>query len=47
MPKTGGRSLQDIILRKYSYKKFVTDAHGNAEEVAAWSEERKRNIRYI
>ena len=47
IPKTGGRSLQDIILRKYSDEEVIIDAHEKFREISAWDEERKRNIRYI
>ena len=47
IPKTGGRSLQHILLRKYSGDEVVVDAHNKLDEIADWPEERKRNIRYL
>ena len=47
IPKTGGRSLQGIILRKYSNEEVITDAHENSAEIAEWHDERKRRIKYI
>jgi len=47
IPKTGGRSLQNILLRKYSSDEVVVNAHNKLDEIADWSEERKRNIRYL
>ncbi len=47
IPKTGGRSLQSILLRKYSSDEVITDAHNNLGEISEWSEERKRRIRYL
>lgn len=47
IPKTGGRSLQNILLRKYSPREVVTDAHKKLDEIAEWPEERKRRIRYL
>ena len=47
IPKTGGRSLQNIILRQYSVEEVITDAHQKLGEIAAWSDEHKRAIRYI
>jgi hypothetical protein len=47
IPKTGGRSLQNILLRQYSDDEIVVDAHSKLDEIAAWPEERKRGIRYL
>jgi hypothetical protein len=47
IPKTGGRSLQNIILRNYSEDEVVVDAHKKGDELSAWDEERKLNIRYV
>jgi hypothetical protein len=47
IPKTGGRSLQNILLRRYSGDEAVVDAHNKLDEIADWPEERKRNIRYL
>jgi hypothetical protein len=47
IPKTGGRSLQNIILRQYSDKEVITDAHEKLQEITAWSDEQKRDIHYI
>lgn len=47
IPKTGGRSLQNIILRKYSDNESIIDAHEKYGEIDSWSEEQKKNIHYI
>lgn len=47
IPKTGGRSLQSIILKKYRDAEVITDAHEKFGEIAEWSDEHKRNIHYI
>lgn len=47
IPKTGGRSLQNILLRRYSKEEIITDAHEILDQIADWSDERKRNIRYL
>jgi hypothetical protein len=47
IPKTGGRTLQNIILRQFSEDEVITDAHGKLKEIGAWSEEQKHKIRYI
>ena len=47
IPKTGGRSLQNILLRKYSSDEVITDAHNRLDEIAEWSDDRKRRIRYL
>ncbi len=47
IPKTGGRSLQNILLRRYSKDEAIVNAHGRLDEIAAWPEERKRRIRYL
>ncbi len=47
IPKTGGRSLQNILLRRYSKDEAIVNAHGRMEEIAGWPEARKRQIRYL
>jgi len=47
IPKTGGRSLQNIISKKYTDEEIITDAHEKFGEIVEWSEERRRNIHYI
>ena len=47
IPKTGGRSLQNILLRQYSDDEIVVDAHSKLDEIANWSDERKRSLRYV
>ena len=47
IPKTGGRSLQNILLRQYSEEEVITDAHEILDQISDWPEEKKRNIRYL
>jgi len=47
IPKTGGRSLQAILLRKYPSDEAIINAHDRLNEIAQWSDERKRKIRYL
>lgn len=47
IPKTGGRSLQNILLRKYSSDEVITDAHTKLNEISEWPDDRKRQIRYL
>ena len=47
IPKTGGTSLQNILLRKYSKDQTVTNAHTKLEELSSWTESKKNNIRYM
>jgi len=47
IPKTGGRSLQNILLRRYSSDQVVINAHGHLDEMSEWPEERKRAIKYL
>jgi hypothetical protein len=47
IPKTGGRSLQDILLRQFADGNSVTNAHERLAEIRVWPEQRKRDVRYI
>lgn len=47
IPKTGGRSLQNILLRSFSEDEIIVDGHERMDEIAAWPEDRKRKIRYF
>ncbi len=47
IPKTGGRSLQSILLRKYSRHEVLLNAHEESIDWRSWPDERKRGIRYM
>jgi len=47
IPKTAGRSLQDIILRQYRDGTTITDVHKRRSEIKAWPDSAKRTIKYM
>ena len=47
IPKTGGRTLQNILLRQYSDRQALVNAHESITDISKWSDDRRRNIRYI
>lgn len=47
IPKTGGRSLENILLRKYSKEEVLVNVHKQMGEIAEWPDERKRKVRYL
>lgn len=47
IPKTGGRSLQKILLRNFKDKEVITDGHEKLEKIKSWPDESRRKIRYI
>ena len=47
IPKTGGRSLENILLRKYAKEEALVNVHKQMDVIARWPDERKRKVRYI